>query len=134
MTQHLPGPLSLLKATCRRAASAALYELSGNISAQSEPTSGGTSFAQVHHDDIVRLPGSILGALALPHGGWVVLVPRPHTGIVELMSHDTYVDLYQPDLAAGPHRRRKRLQPILSALAEGLTVMAGRSGSWWRKP
>ena len=132
MKRQIPGPLSMLLATCRRVAVAALYELAGNLSAPSNETSGGTSFAVVHHDDILRLPETTLSDIGLAHGGKVALVPRPHTGIVELMSHQTYLELYSQDRF--PHRRRPRLQPILSALAEGITTMAGRSDSWWRKP
>ena len=132
MTPQIPGPLSMLLATCRRVAVAALYELAGNLSAPSDETSGGTSFAVVHHDDILRLPETTLSDIGLAHAGKVALVPRPYTGIVELMSHQTYLELYSQ--VHFPHRRRPRLQPILSALAEGFTTMAGRSDSWWRKP
>ena len=133
MTPHPPGPLSLLLATCRRVAVAALYELAGNLSAPSDESSGATSFAVVHNDDILRLPETTLSDIGLTHGGKVAFVPRPHTGIVELMSHRTYIELYQ-SRDPFPHRRRPRLQPILSALAEGFSTMAGRSDSWWRKP
>ena len=133
MSTHVPGPLSLLRATCRKVAVAALYELAGNLSAASDERYGATSFASVHHDDILPLPVTTLSDLGLTHGGKVALVPRPHTGIVELMSHGTYIELYQSG-DPFPHRRRPRLRPLLSTLAEGFLMMAGHSRSWRRKP
>jgi hypothetical protein len=133
MKPQIPGPLSLLLASCRRVAVASLYELAGNLAAQTDESYGATSFAIVHNDDILRLPETTLSDIGLRHGGKVALVPRPHTGIVELMSHETYLELY----CSGdpfPHRRRPRLQPLLSTLAEGFATMASRSGSWRRKP
>ena len=134
MKPHPPGPLSFMLATCRRVAVAALYELAGNLSAPSDESYGATSFAVVHNDDILRLPTSTLSDIGLTHGGKVAFVPRPHTGIVELMSHQTYIELYQTGKPLFPHRRRPRLQPILSMLAEGFATMADRSDSWRRKP
>ena len=134
MRPHRDGPLSSLLATARRVAVAALYELAGNLSAQTDASYGATSFAIVHHDDILRLPDTTLSDIGLTHGGKVALVPRPHTGIVELMSHENYIELYCSSGDPFPHRRRPRLQPLLSTLAEGFATMAGRAASWRRKP
>ena len=127
------SPLPILMTTFRQATAAALYELAGILSV-SEHSDRYPAFAQVHRDDIMRVPESTLGAIALGHGCRVVLLPRPGTGIIEMMSEDTYLDRYQRDIDILPHQRRPRLKPIWKALAEGFTALAGGSSSSSPKP
>ena len=122
------SPLPILMSTFRQATAAALYELAGILSV-SEQSDRYPAFAEVHRDAIMRVPESTLSAIALPHGCQVALLPRPGTGVVELMSMDTYNERYQRDIDILPHRRRPRLKPIWNALAEGFAALAGGSGS-----
>ena len=117
-------PLPILISTCRQATAAALYELAGILS-MSEQSDRYPAFADVHRDAIMRVPKATLEAIALPHGCQVALLPRPGTGVVEMMSVDAYNERYQRDIDILPHRRRPRFKPIWNALAEGFAALAG---------
>ena len=127
------SPIPILMSTFRQATAAALYELAGIISL-SEQSDRYPVFAEVHRDAIMRMPEATLSASALPHGCQVALLPRLGTGVVEMMSMDTYNERYQRDIDILPHRRRPRLKPIWNALAEGFAALAGWSRSSSPKP
>ena len=93
MAIDLTSSESVLSA-CRRTVAATLKSLAGRV-LDRERRSRSVYFADVHHDDVLRLPSSALGSMALGNCGRVAIVHRYGTSIVELMSEDTYNRLYR---------------------------------------